>query len=209
MPGTKRPRPNPRNLRAPASTAATPAVAPRNTRVDSKRNRRVDGRTKKARVSRQASDKRATQAAVSVPVAELLERIPAMAVTKLHAVVEQARGEEYVPVQHALLEACLRRIIQKPPRLEQVRVLRRLIFGKGDTLLVARTGWGKSVIFHAFSILTRLITLQIIPLSKLGDEQLEDIRRFEGTKPCLINADHKREQKRLLELVSSHIELLL
>jgi hypothetical protein len=40
----------------------------------------------------------------------------------------------------------------RKPHPEQVRALRRPIFGKGDTLLVACMGFGKSIIFfHAFS----------------------------------------------------------
>ena len=49
--------------------------------------------------------------------------------------------------------------------------------GKGDTLLVTACrllGFGKSIVFHDFSILTGKISLQIIPLSKLSDEQLDD-----------------------------------
>jgi superfamily II DNA or RNA helicase len=54
----------------------------------------------------------------------------------------------------------------------QVDCLRRLVYEEGDVILIAKTGFGKSIILHAFSVLTGLTTLQIIPLNKLGGEQL-------------------------------------
>jgi superfamily II DNA helicase RecQ len=68
----------------------------------------------------------------------------------------------------------------------------------GDTMLVAKTGFGKSIVFHAYSVLTGRITLQLIPLSKLGEEQLESIRRYPGTKPCLVTANTKFQDPLLL-----------
>ena len=99
------------------------------------------------------------------------------------------------------VKACLARILGRPPRCEQVRTLRRLVFGRGDTLLIARTGWGKSIIFHASSVLTRMITLQIIPLSKLGDEQLDDIRRLGDTRPVLLTKATKEKERDLFQRI--------
>ena len=69
-----------------------------------------------------------------------------------------------------------------------MRTLRQLIFRKGDTLLIAYTGFSKSLIFHAYSILTGKITIQIIPLNKLGDKQLDDIKKIDRSSLVLINA---------------------
>ena len=69
-----------------------------------------------------------------------------------------------------------------------MRTLRWLIFGKGDTLLIAYIGFGKSLIFYTYTVLTGKIIIQIIPLNKLGDEQLDNIRKIEGCNPVLINA---------------------
>jgi superfamily II DNA helicase RecQ len=60
----------------------------------------------------------------------------------------------------------------------------------GDTILVAKTGFGKSIVFHAYSVLTGRITIQLIPLSKLGEEQLESIRRYPGNKTMFGNRKH-------------------
>jgi superfamily II DNA helicase RecQ len=72
------------------------------------------------------------------------------------------------------------------------------VYGLGDTILVAKTGFGKSIVFHAYSVLTGHITIQLIPLSKLGEEQLESIRRYPETKPCLITANTKFQDPQLL-----------
>ncbi|KAH8691771.1 hypothetical protein GQ44DRAFT_636079 [Phaeosphaeriaceae sp. PMI808] len=79
----------------------------------------------------------------------------------------------------------------REPHEQQVRAVRRLVYGFGDTILVARTGFGKSVVLHAYSVLTGNITLQIIPLSRLGDEQLEAISRYQGARTCLVTAQTK------------------
>lgn len=130
----------------------------------------------------------------------------------LPSVIDEARLVENVAAQSTVVEACLQRILDhtapgslRKPHPEQVRALRRLIFGKGDTLLVARTGFGKSIIFHAFSVLTGKITLQIIPLSKLGDEQLDDIRKLSGSNPCLITFENKRQERDLIAKVKQGI----
>jgi hypothetical protein len=84
----------------------------------------------------------------------------------LPSIIIEAALEENVPIQTTVIEKCLERILHvidprnpKKPRLEQTRTLRRLIFGKGDILLVARTGFGKSLIFHAYSVLTGKIII--------------------------------------------------
>lgn len=146
-----------------------------------------------------------------------LRCIPDMPLTRLPEVIDCARSRSTVQLQEDVVQACLQRILShgnseaRAPRLEQIRTLRRLIFGQSDVLLIARTGFGKSLIFHAYSIMTRKITLQLIPLTKLGDEQLCDIRRFSGAKPCLINAKTKREEKDMLRkvLASEYTHVLL
>ena len=115
-----------------------------------------------------------------------------MKLKDMPSLVEAFADEKGVPHQYSVIEACLRRILQemspgsdRSPHPEQVRTVRRLVYGKGDTLLIARTGFGKSLILHTFSILTEKITLQIIPLNKLGDQQLRDIGKLGDTRPCI------------------------
>ena len=177
-----------------------------------------DKRSKRSKISRQAAATtpgtadQSSQAAATTPgpaaqssgcptTASLLPAIPTMAIGDLSSVVDMAKAPDCVHLQHDVIEACLARILGRPPRLEQVRTLRRLIFTSGDTLLIARTGWGKSIIFHAFSVLTKMITLQIIPLSKLGDEQLDDIRRIGDTRPVLLTKATKAKERDLFQRI--------
>ncbi len=139
----------------------------------------------------------------------------------LPPLIEEGREPEYVDLQYSLLTVCLRIILlqqmasaggsRRNPKDEQVYTLRRLIYGDGDTLLVAATGWGKSIIFHAYSILTAKTTIQIIPLKKLGGEQLEDIRKLSHTNPCLLTSDTKKEEETLISQIraGNHTHLLL
>jgi hypothetical protein len=64
----------------------------------------------------------------------------------------------------------------KEAREGQVKAVRSLLDGH-DTVLIAATGYGKSAPLAAVSALTGLITVQIVPLSKLGENQVEEIRR--------------------------------
>ena len=159
-------------------------------------NRKPDSRRK------QAAQSSGCSLALATPTtAILLPAVPTMAIGDLSSVVDSVRTPDCVHLQHDVLEACLARILGRPPRFEQVRTLRRLIFGSGDTLLIARNGWGKSIVFHAFSVLTRTITLQIIPLSKLGDEQLDDIRRLGDTRPVLLTKATKEKERDLFQRI--------
>jgi superfamily II DNA helicase RecQ len=144
----------------------------------------------------------------------VISKIRDMQLKDLHVVIEMARlRTEY---QFAVIQDCLKVILRKinhtlskdireqlMPRKEQVLVLRRLIYGCGDTLLIAATGWGKSLIFHAYTVLTGKTTIQIIPLKKLGAEQLDDITKLGCTQPCLVTSDSKKVEKDLLTRIKS------
>lgn len=168
--------------------------------------RRVDQRTKQSRTAQRLL---ATTQPSDVVLRQHIRRIPDMSLTRLSSVVDLARSQRGVHLQEEVIRACLQRMLShesekvRIPRLEQVRTLRRLIFGQSDVLLIARTGFGKSLIFHAYSILTGKITIQLIPLTKLGDEQLSDIRRFTGARPCLVDAKTRSEEKRILERIAA------
>ena len=81
---------------------------------------------------------------------------------------------------------------------EQVCTLRRLIFSFSDILLITRTGFRKSFIFYAFLILTGKITIQLALLSKLRDEQLDNIRKLNGSNPYLITAESRNIDKAII-----------
>jgi len=80
-----------------------------------------------------------------------------------------------------------------------VRTLRRLIFSFSNTLLIARTGFRKSLIFfNTFSILIHKITIQLVPLSKLSNKQLDNIQKLNSSNLYLITAKSKKINKALI-----------
>ena len=79
----------------------------------------------------------------------------------------------------------------KNPHTQQVRVFCWLVYKIGNTILITKTSFGKSIVFYAFSVLTSQIIIQFILLSKLGGEQIELIRQYPGINLCLILVDMK------------------
>ena len=113
-----------------------------------------------------------------------------MDVEVLRALVKEcglAANSHHQPI---MLTTALKGLLgSKEPHREQVKAVRRMVYGFGDTILIAKTGFGKSICLHAYSVLTINITQQIIPLSKLGNEQLDAISRYKGTQPVLVTAE--------------------
>ena len=81
----------------------------------------------------------------------------------LQELVSECSVESNVQYQTLLLTQAMRAMLGgREPHEQQVRAVRRLVYGFGDTILVARTGFGKSVVLHAYSVLTGNITLQML-----------------------------------------------
>ena len=58
------------------------------------------------------------------------------------------------------------------PRDEQVEAIKTLAINQQDLILIARIGFGKSMIFQSISVLRGGISLIIIPLNLLEEEQV-------------------------------------
>lgn len=72
----------------------------------------------------------------------------------------------------------------------QIKAVRRLVYDQEDTVLIAATGYGKSAVLYDFSALTKRITVQIVPLTKLCENQRDDIaRNVKDSNPVWIDAD--------------------
>ena len=88
------------------------------------------------------------------------------------------------------IKLALTRLLEgRTPKPGQIWAVRRVIYSLGDTILIAGTGYGKSIVLHALSSLTEFITIQIIPLSKLGANQYEAVSRYPDARACLITAE--------------------
>jgi hypothetical protein len=121
-----------------------------------------------------------------------------MNVAHIKVMVQIAARVEYAEHQSAVLRALLHRLFNVDPREVQLRVVRRLIYGIGDTLLIARTGFGKSLTFQAVCALTDKVAIQLVPLSKLGHQQASRMARIAGARACLITAETLERDDRLL-----------
>ena len=116
-----------------------------------------------------------------------IDRIMELSIRDIKELVLEGHRPENVGEQYGLLRQAMKRLLDgREPKRQQIRALRRLIYQRGDTLLVARTGFGKSIIFQSYSVLTGKITIQIIPLSKLGEEQRDAINKFTDARAALV-----------------------
>ena len=88
-----------------------------------------------------------------------------------------------------MIDEAIQLLYPYAPWKDQRNALRQLIYKRKDLILIAKTSFGKSMILQAVSILTRKsITVVVLPLDQIGQEQAEYITRI-GGKPCFLNAD--------------------
>jgi len=71
----------------------------------------------------------------------------------------------------------IERVVGFSPRAGQIQAIRKLVIDRKDLILVAPTGWGKSVVFQATPALAAGICLMIMPLTLLGEDQVSSILR--------------------------------
>ena len=65
----------------------------------------------------------------------------------------------------------------------------QLICQRKDLILIVKTSFGKSMILQAVSILLKkTMTVVVLPLDRIGQEQAEYITNI-GGRPCFLNAD--------------------
>jgi superfamily II DNA helicase RecQ len=81
----------------------------------------------------------------------------------------------------------LRRIFGFEPSQDQLRAISWLIFEKRDLILIARTGFGKSLVFQAVALLRGGVTLIITPLLAIEEEQVADLKKLGGFTPVALN----------------------
>jgi superfamily II DNA or RNA helicase len=139
-----------------------------------------------------------------------LQAIENLCFSEVKRLVKEVDNETYCNYQYDVIRMLLCRLLndpQKPdkndlqPHPEQVRAVRRLVFRHGDTLLIARTGFGKSIVMHAVPLLTDKISIQLTPLNKLGEEQVRDIKRLPGANPCLVTGETRHMDSRLFDKI--------
>jgi superfamily II DNA helicase RecQ len=71
------------------------------------------------------------------------------------------------------LSSAIREMVGFPPRAAQLAALKKLTVDQEDLILVAPTGWGKSLIFQAYiPLVGGGIALLIMPLTALQEDQV-------------------------------------
>ncbi|KXT00171.1 hypothetical protein AC579_5673, partial [Pseudocercospora musae] len=132
------------------------------------------------------------------------QNIKTESLTRIQETVwEAGQHPEAVPVQRDIIVAGLTKILdmlhpgkEYTPTEAQVEVLYALICGQADVLMIARTGVGKSLVFQGFTLLTGMVTIQVVLLNRLGVKQaaaVERIGRGEGlVHSCHITAETER-----------------
>ena len=70
------------------------------------------------------------------------------------------------------LPVTLANLLGFPLRDGQIQAIHSLAFDQADLILIAPTGWGKSVVFQAVPALRRGVCLLIMPLNLLEEDQV-------------------------------------
>jgi len=117
--------------------------------------------------------------------------------------IDQARSVD-LDTQLTVVRNALRRLYSFEPQSEQVEAVKRLMVDRKDLMLIAKTSFGKSMMFQAMSaIIPSRITIVIVPLTIIGKQQRDKIASFPGTKPVLLTA--KTRTKKILAEIQAGV----
>jgi helicase-like protein/RAD3-like DEAD/DEAH box helicase len=127
------------------------------------------------------------------PIAEQIEEIATLPFHRVQHLIKACGLPQHVELQERAIMLALTRLLEgRTPKPGQIWAVQRIVYSLGDTILIAGTGYGKSIVLHALSSLTEFITIQIIPLSKLGANQYEAVNRYPDATACLITAETRK-----------------
>ena len=95
--------------------------------------------------------------------------------------------------QRELITSVVRLLYPFQPREKQVDCMQWLLYRKEDLVLVAKTSFGKSLVWQILPCLVpRTIVIAILPLLALGAEQASSIQKYlaanAGARPIFVNA---------------------
>lgn len=96
------------------------------------------------------------------------------------------------------LQERLAEIFEFRPHEEQIEAIDHLINCREDLILIAKTGWGKSMVFQSIPLFrsSKNICLMIMPLSLLEEDQARGINAIQGCAACVLNAATNSESLR-------------
>ena len=90
-----------------------------------------------------------------------------------------------------VLNARLRIIHEKSPKAGQLLAIDTLFNEEKDVILIAKTGYGKSMVFHFVSALEEdTMTLMIMPLLALKEDQKSAVKKMQANSSlCIFNSE--------------------
>ena len=83
------------------------------------------------------------------------------------------------------------------PQPGQLEVVKAIVEGNNDVVLIAKTGYGKSMVFHSIPALVKdTVAVILMPLNALQDDQIDSIRKLKVDSntymnPCVLNGETK------------------
>ena len=83
------------------------------------------------------------------------------------------------------------------PQPGQLEVVNAIVEGNKDVILIAKTGYGKSMVFHSIPALVKnTVAVILMPLNALQDDQIDSIRKLKidsntHMNPCVLNGETK------------------
>jgi len=105
--------------------------------------------------------------------------------------------------QTALIRHRVNELFGFEPKNKQVEAIRHLLYDKRDLIrdliLIAKTGFGKSIIFQALPLIeeeSKQASLILMPLNLLQEEQAEKLKTIPGAKPFILNGDTNTRKNR-------------
>lgn len=121
-------------------------------------------------------------------VSTVTQAVPGDRVVRAQNLIADARPEGEIK-QRAAIDDAIQLLYGYPPREGQRDALHHLIYLRKDLILIAKTSFGKSMIFQAVSVLLdKTTSIIILPLNQIGKEQAQYIEQI-GGRPCFLNTD--------------------
>lgn len=117
---------------------------------------------------------------------------------------------QYHLIEYIICRFCLAQYQGAIAKRMQVEAIWQLAFNQGDAILVAPCGYGKSVVFHTFTILTGLTTIMVVPLSVIGNQQQDIVNAVADTHGgrSLSVATNGRLQAKFLDAAAINAALV-
>lgn len=101
-------------------------------------------------------------------------------------------------IEYQLIEDQVKNLFNIDLKDIQTEAIHSLIFQKSDLILIAKTGFGKSIIFQATPLLIEQpgICLILMPLKALEKEQCRKLDRIALAKPLVLDGDSNTDSNR-------------